>query len=444
MKANYIAQLLISKNHHGQNDLLISISQINENYSKWINNITNGYKDEVTIYEELAMLKIAYITIMGMIETDIAEDTEFNKTKLKENAMESSNQAKRIFLKEKQEKEKNSRRLNEYQELRILPRTDIEVVRSQYIRELKSWIIDLDKDIQNKQYNINRAQKSEAILLAKKEAFYNLSDPEYKMKLDDILMFNFNPNQEHRYVPANMAEVTYFPAKPQKHTDQVTGRPYYALNGIRFGNISLGDNQEIIATHIGNIGIGHMRRENGKFNYQNSELIKVYRILKRYKDPKMIEMRKKATQRDSAVSIWDDEQDGEVFRVSGNLLESILLNPNVDRTFVQYTQEVLLSTTNLEEAIEHNGGYIGEVCLEKDSGEYLVRHDHDSLCAAKEFQKVTKSTPVDDKIIIYKIDQGILETYSKDLLSGKYLRSTTYMPPSKSKMKKKYIDLGEK
>jgi len=446
MKANYIAQLLISKNHHGINDSLISISQINENYLNWIDKIINGYKNEITKYQELAMLKLAYITIMGKLKgkKSVDDKTEFDKTELKEQSIESSNEAKRKYLDEKHKKEENPRKMNEYKELNVLPRTDIKIIRSQYLKELKGWVEELDKNIEKEKYDPKIAQKEEAILLAKADAFDSLSDPEYKMKLDEILLFNFCPNQEKNYIPNNMSEVTYLPETPSEHIDPITQRRFYALNGVKFGSIKSGDDCEVIATHIGNIGIGRFRKSSGENTYQDTRLLKEYRILKKYQNPQISELRKKATQKDGAVSIWDDELNGEVFRISGNLHENILMDPNVDKTFVQYTKEVLLSTTNLEESIEHNGGYIGEVCLSKNGEEYTVRHDNDSLCAAKEFQKVTKIAPVDNKIIIYKIDQGKLETYIKDLSNGKLIKLTTYMPISRPKRKKDSLDFGVK
>ena len=44
----------------------------------------------------------------------------------------------------------------------------------------------------------------------------------------------------------------------------------------------------------------------------------------------------------------------------------------------------------MDEAIEHNGGYIGEVYVDKQSREYVVYHDQDKLCLAKEFENYKK------------------------------------------------------
>ena len=74
----------------------------------------------------------------------------------------------------------------------------------------------------------------------------------------------------------------------------------------------------------------------------------------------------------------------------GNINTQLLTNKQVDIEYIRYNNDVLLSTLNMDEAIEHNGGYIGEVYVDRQSREYVVYDDQDKLCLAKEFEKYQK------------------------------------------------------
>ena len=70
----------------------------------------------------------------------------------------------------------------------------------------------------------------------------------------------------------------------------------------------------------------------------------------------------------------------------GNINTQLLTNKQVDIEYIRYNNDVLLSTLNMDEAIEHNGGYIGEI-VQNDNGKYDVYHYQDKLCACKEYEK---------------------------------------------------------
>ena len=103
-------------------------------------------------------------------------------------------------------------------------------------------------------------------------------------------------------------------------------------------------------------------------------------------------------------------------------------NPYIDPEFIRYTQEVLLSTTNLEEASRYNGGYIGRVSVTPDRREYIVRHDKEALCVSKELQKATnmlrRKENIEAMALIYKMDEEIIELYNKDESTGKIFKET--------------------
>lgn len=445
MKVNYINQLLINIGSHAGEVYQISIKKIKMNYQKWKQNLITDhkYKDEVKTEEELARLKLAYLYVMTAIKEQnngklVDENIEFDKRDIRTIAEEMSKRAQREYLKLKEEKSKNSRKHNEYSDLFITPRADIDEVRKRYLKLLRDCSIQLETQIQREDFDPIKNVKMEIIFLTEKQAFSNLSDPEYKMKLDEILLFNFSPNQEEKYIPQNVAEVTYLPEKPAQKTNPITGEQYETIPMLKFGDIGTEDHTEIFITQIGNIGYGRFRNSNGKTTMSSSRELKDYRVIKRYKDPALAAKRKTATQKEGALSIWDEEIDGEVFRISGDLYENILCNPEVDPNFIRYTKEVLLSNTNLEEAIEHNGGYIGSVAVNQVNGEYTVVHNRDCLCIAKEFQKILKTVPLEGNIAIYKLDQGTLEVYHQNYTSGTYRKEILKINNKKTPNKKQF------
>ena len=90
----------------------------------------------------------------------------------------------------------------------------------------------------------------------------------------------------------------------------------------------------------------------------------------------------------------------------GNINTQLLTNAQVDLEYIRYNNDVLLSTLNMDEAIEHNGGYIGEVYVDRQSREYVVYHDQDKLCLAKEFEKYRKEKGnPEDKAIRIRLDK---------------------------------------
>lgn len=89
-----------------------------------------------------------------------------------------------------------------------------------------------------------------------------------------------------------------------------------------------------------------------------------------------------------SISRWDNQTDSEIFVVSGKINERLLRQEERDEEFIRYTQDVLLSTTNLEVAILNNGGYFGEVGLDSNRNDYIVKYNQEALCASIELQKV--------------------------------------------------------
>lgn len=443
-KINYVTQLLISRSNTAKNHTMITIDTINANFQNYLARVTgdNGYKDKALEEEAKALIKLAYISIMAKIQEMNTEQMlgtfeEFDKTELKQQVEEEQKNIKKELLVIQQENAENGRTNNEYRTLLIPQRIPISDVTKKYIELLRAWNDDLDRQITKGEYDLEKNRKQERIIREKVKAYDMLCDPDYKMKLDELLLFNFSPNQEKRYIPNNAAEVTYLPERPRERKDPTTGRIYKGLKGLSFGSIYQGDPVETVVYHIGNIGLGRFRR-NGKITYREESLAKKYKVIKFYKDKELASRRRQVAMREGSISQWDDKIGAEIFLVSGELNESKLENPNIDPEFIRYTQEVLLSTTNLEQATIYNGGYIGRVSVTPDKREYIVAHDTDPLCVSKELQKATsmlrKKEDIESMAVIYKIDEEIIELYSRDDATGKIFRETVPAIPELPKM----------
>lgn len=432
-RINYLTQLLISRTNTAKGHNFISIDEINANFQNCMNRVTgvNGYKDEILREESLAIIKLAYINIMATIKKIYQEELPgtfegFDKTALKQQVEADSKSLSQELVVAEQEKAENGRTNNEYKVLIIPPRTPIEEVNKKYLNILRNWNMELDRKISNGEFDLEENRTREKLIREKLKAYALLSDADYKMKLDELLLFNFSPNQEKKYVPGFQAEVTYVPERPRERRDPATGNTYYGLKGLAFGSTYHGDPVETIVYHIGNIGLGRFRQESGKVTFRDESVVKKYKVLKFYKDKELAAKRRQAAMREGSVSSWDDKIGAEIFLVSGELNESKLEDPMVDPEFIRYTQEVLLSTTNLEEASIYNGGYIGRVGVTPDRREYIVKHDTEPLCVSKELQKAAQITAekgsIDTMGVIYKIDKNIIELYNRDESTGKIFK----------------------
>lgn len=439
-RINYLTQLLISKANNTKGYNFISIDEINANFQNCMERVNgaNGYKDEVLREETLVIIKLAYINIMATIKKMHQEELpgtfeEFDKTALKQQVETESKSLRQELLTAEEENAENGRINNEYKVLLIPQRIPISEVNKKYLQAIRAWNMDLDRQINNGEYDLEKNRKQERIIREKIKAHSLLSDADYKMKLDELLLFNFSPNQEEKIYSklSNWSNISS--RKPRERRDPVTGNRYYGLKGLAFGSIYHGDPVETIVYHIGNIGLGRFRQKDGKVTVRDESVVKKYKILKFYKDKELAARRRQAAMREGAVSSWDDQIGAEIFLVSGELNEKKLEDPMVDPEFIRYTQEVLLATTNLEEASIYNGGYIGRVSVTPNRREYIVKHDTEALCVSKELQKAAKITEgkgsIDTMGVIYKLDESIIELYNRDEATGQIFKEIVAATP---------------
>lgn len=439
-EVDYIGQLLIGRSNNLKENSIITIDGINANFQKLQDRVmgVNGYKNEIRKQEVMALIKLAYINIMSTIAKMYGEEIpgtyeEFDKTEVKQAVIEAERELKQEIIAAEEQNAENRRVNNEYRKLLVRQRINIQEVERKYLEYLRLANSTLDEQIRRGNYNLEKSREQERIVREKARAFELLSDPEYKMRLDDLLLFNFSPNQEELYVPRSVTEVTYMPQKPRKERDLTTGQEYQTLNSIRFGNIAAGDQTETVAIHIGNLGFGMFRQSNtGKITYRDPRKVKMYIVLKKYADKQLAAQRKEEALKSDSMSRWDAQTDSEIFLVSGTLHEELLRKPDIDPEFVRYTQDVLLSATNLEVASQYNGGYIGEVGLTPNREDYMVIHDKEALSISTEFQNAARlvgdKKGLETKALIYKIDQRKIEVYDRNSQTGKLDRTVISAP----------------
>ena len=442
-KIDYIGQLLIGGENNLRQNTIITIDTINRNFQRLQENVSgkNGYRDEILKQETLAIIKLAYINIMATINEMYGENMPetyegFDKSQIKQSVVEADKRLKQEIITEEKQNAETRRTNNEYRKLHVSPRLPIQEVRRKYGQYLKLAIATLDEQIRKGEYNLGKNRTEGKILREKARAFELLSDPEYKMKLDELLLFNFSPNQEKLYMPKYFTEITYIPKKPQTVIDKQTGEQIQKLNSMKFGDILAGDQSEITAIHVGDLGFGRFRKPNGNVTYRDAEKVKMYIILKHYADQELAAKRKERALDPNSGTRWDLQTDSEIFLVTGNLHENLLRRQEIDREFIRYTQEVLLSTTNLDEAIQYNGGYIGEVGLTQDKENYVVTHDREALCVSREFENAGKIADyrvgLETKAIKYKLDQGIVEIYDRNGETGNIEKQVIYKAKDKN------------
>lgn len=402
LNKDYITQLTrnlakIERQH------LISLNEIKTRMNMMEKSLRNNFKaDSDTLkLEEILQIKMAYMMLYTAYiekypDTNIDENRLFEKQEIIELAHNIEKQSKKEYTKQKDEREANPRKYNEYKDLKVPVRTPIQEVNEQYEKILTWWNTELTNQIENNKITKEYVVKNKTLFDILKEAHRNLEDENYKLQLDEILLFNFDPNQEHRYIPKNFAEITHIPEKKyvQRKNGSYQTPSYLAHNS---------DGDELFIIQTGDLGYGRFRKKDGDVTVRSPYELKEYKVIKTYKNEEVAKKRK-----DLNKNKWNEERNGEEFVVYGNINTQLLTNAQVDLEYIRYNNDVLLSTLNMDEAIGHNGGYIGEVYVDKQSREYVVYHDQDKLCLAKEFENYKKEKGKDDpedKAIRIRLDK---------------------------------------
>lgn len=119
----------------------------------------------------------------------------FEKQEIIDIAHQIEEKADKDYERVQEIKRENPRGLNEYRDLGVRNLKPIGEIDFTYIQKLRMLNNDLSRKIQNRNFSEQEIIRYRALLMIMQEAHRNLSDPEYKRKLDEILLLNFTPNQ---------------------------------------------------------------------------------------------------------------------------------------------------------------------------------------------------------------------------------------------------------
>ena len=246
--------------------------------------------------------------------------------------------------------------------------------------------------IMEEKFDKESALEMETLYLQISKAYEKLNNPETKQEIDEIIFLNFNPDRSDLYVEGNIGELTYIPEKAKTRRDD---RLFILKN-------SQGD--EILLKKTGTLGYGRFRKKDGNMSFQDPEALSEYTVVKKYNDSQLADARKAKIEARKTGTTWDENEGGEVFKVYGRLPIGILSSPSTDINYISYTINVLFSNANLLQAIQCNGGYMGEAIVDKKTEEYMVYHNQDLLCLAKEFEKIKGMYPIGETPVRVPLD----------------------------------------
>lgn len=374
---------------------LITFDETTERMAQLNKSLTesNWITDDVERQERRIKLKIAYMMMLNAYKQiyGIDVNTKYDELVEKQQLLD---YGRRL------EKEANQnvntvitskpRRITEYDILQITPRTPIEEIKTAYRKILDELEKNVDEQMDSGRFEDNDIVNYSTIIILLTGSYKSLQNPVYKMKLDDALIQNFKSDQSSKYVPNNFATITYIPEKRyvQARDNERKLPAFIAKN-------SNGDKIVIIQT--GDVGYGKFRQSSGKITYESPYALKEYTIIKKYLEPEVAKARKELVNSPGSDTVWDDKENGEVFTVYGNLDTRLLTKEGTDQEYIRYNNDVLLSTSNLEAAIKYNGGYIGEIDIDKKTREYVVTHYRDKVCLATDFQNIKKKREKEGK-----------------------------------------------
>ncbi len=378
-RINYLENLIKRGRTLKSGKQLITKEQIDENYRAIEDALENKLKwdSEQNRTEHKIELMLAYFNIIAAIQ---------NQTNPKSNDEILDGEEIQAIAKnyeyKAQEKSGTSARdenYNEYHVLKCPNQSPISRIDKTYLSQLKMLESELTQLKEDENASLEKISRIQSLYLEMQEAHRRMSDPAYKARKDEKFLVKFNPNKEKLYSPGSFADISYIPRIETKQENN--GKEN--VSAISFYNFQ-GDQIQLIKT--ADVGFGRFRQRSGKITYRDSEALEEYIVLKRYADQKLQDRRKEIAERPDTPSLWFEKGGEEVFVVYTRLGRDLFTDPDVDPEYVKIFTNQLFSTYNMEEAMRHNGGYIGEVNLINDQGQlkYAVVHEKDNLCLAKE------------------------------------------------------------
>ena len=149
LNKDYITQLTrnlakIERQH------LISLNEIKSRMNTMEKSLKNNFKadSETLKLEEILQIKMAYMMLYIAYkekypETNADEDRLFEKQEIIELAHNIEQQSKKEYVKQKEERELNPRKYNEYKDLKVPVRSPIQEVNDQYEKMISWWNSEL-------------------------------------------------------------------------------------------------------------------------------------------------------------------------------------------------------------------------------------------------------------------------------------------------------------
>ena len=239
-------------------------------------------------------------------------------------------------------------RVNPYRNLSVPQNADKYRINTSYTLQIENLNKGLEKEEKNYNKDLENIISLYAYYLLYTEAREILLDENKRRYIDEEISLGFNPNQESSNSNVLVSNLKYTSCEKNKISYKMKNK---------YGDI-------IIFEHIGNLEFGQFGKRHPLF--QDRTTLQNYHIHKIYNSK----------------------------NVENNLLEKdfnifTYLNINqmsIDEDFTKAHANLLFSDVNLEEAIEHNGGYVGEVEYD-DEGKVIIVHENDKLSACIEFAK---------------------------------------------------------
>ena len=135
---------------------LISLNEIKSRMNMMEKSLKNNFKadSETLKLEEILQIKMAYMMLYiaykeKYLEINADEDRLFEKQEIIELAHNIEQQSKKEYVKQKEERELNPRKYNEYKDLKVPVRSTIQEVNDQYEKMLSWWNSELTNQIEN-------------------------------------------------------------------------------------------------------------------------------------------------------------------------------------------------------------------------------------------------------------------------------------------------------
>lgn len=317
---------------------------LKKRYNEFSNFIYKLKASDVDRIQELIQIKFDYLVPSKFLEGYTAglsyQELEDDYIKTKE----------KVLMKKKEFNDKAKIRnesVNPYRNLSVPQNAENYKINTSYGLQITNLKKELEKEEEKTFKDLDKIISLYAYYLLFKEAREILLDKKMRRKSDEEISLGFNSNQEDYFSKNMVSNVKFIPISGKSISYEIKNR---------YGDI-------ISFEHMGSLEYGQFGKKRPLF--QDKETLQKYSIHKKYN------------------SLPND--DGTIPEKDFTIYTYLNINQmSIDEEFTSVHSNILFSDVNMEEAIIHNGGYIGEV--EYSNGKILVTHVKDKLCACKEYE----------------------------------------------------------